>query len=66
MPRKIDPATIKVGHGLAASDSVEVNALIPGAGEPGAGGGAGSVSTAHIQDAHDADPASAVHFRAVQ
>ncbi len=35
---------IKVGHGLAASDSVEVNALIPGAGEPGSvasGGGAG-------------------------
>ncbi len=61
MPRKIDPAKIKVGHGLAASDSVEVNALIPGAGEPGSvasGGGAGSV--AHIQDEHDAHPASAV------
>lgn len=60
MPRKIDPATIKVGHGLAGSDSVEVNALIPGTGEPGSVGGAGAGSTAHIQDEHDAHPASAV------
>lgn len=62
MPRKIDPATIIVGHGLAASDSVEVNAFIPGSGEPGApaagGGGAGMVQ--HIIDEHDAHPASSV------
>lgn len=60
MPRKIDPAKIKVGHGLAASDSVEVNALIPGAGQPGSVGGGGAGSAAHIQDEHDAHAASAV------
>jgi len=62
MPRKIDPATIKVGHGLAASDSVEVNAFIPGSGEPGApaAGGAGAGMVQHIIDEHDAHPASSV------
>ena len=60
MPRKIDPGKIKVGHGLAASDSVEVNALIPGQGEAGAVGGAGAGMTQHIQDEHDAHPASSV------
>lgn len=59
MPRKTDPGKIKVGHGLAASDSVEVNALIPGQGEPGAAGG-GSGMVQHIQDEHDAHPASSV------
>lgn len=60
MPRKIDPGKIKVGHGLAASDSVEVNALIPGQGEAGAVGGAGAGMTQHIQDDHNAHPASSV------
>lgn len=55
MPRKIDPAKIKVGHGLAASDSVEVNAMIPsGAGSAPAG------LTTHVQDDHNAHPAHAV------
>jgi len=55
MPRKIDPAKIKVGHGLAASDSVEVNAMIPsGAGSAPAG------LTTHVQDEHNAHPAHAV------
>ena len=55
MPRKIDPSKIKVGHGLAASDSVEVNALVPsGAGAAPAG------LTTHVQDDHNAHPAHAV------
>lgn len=55
MPRKIDPSKIKVGHGLAASDSVEVNALVPsGAGAAPAG------LTSHVQDDHNAHPAHAV------
>ena len=55
MPRKIDPSKIKVGHGLAASDSVEVNALVPsGTGAAPAG------LTTHVQDDHNAHPAHAV------
>ena len=55
MPRKIDPAKIKVGHGLATSDSVEVNAMIPsGAGTAPAG------LTTHVQDEHKAHPAHSI------
>jgi hypothetical protein len=55
MPRKIDPAKIKVGHGLATSDSVEVNAMIP------SGAGSAPVGlTTHVQDEHNAHPAHSI------
>lgn len=53
MPRKIDPADIRVGHGLAGADSVEAVSLTQST-------GAGSGLDVHVNDPEDAHDASAI------
>ena len=61
MPRKSDPGKLKVGPGLAASDSIEHNAFLPN-GTKAIGGNALTALEHHLEDETNAHAASAIQI----
>ena len=61
MPRKSDPGKLKVGPGLAASDSIEHNAFLPN-GTRAIGGNALTALEHHLEDETNAHAASAIQI----
>lgn len=61
MPRKNDPGKLKVGPGLAASDSIEHNAFMPN-GTRAIGGNALTALEQHLEDETNAHAASAIQI----